>query len=50
MAKQLTCRGVFLKNNRYMDKFLLNRMNSRQGIIKKKQGTIFENSIGSKRY
>jgi hypothetical protein len=39
-------RGVFL-NNRFMDNLFLNRMNSRQGIVKKKQGTIFEISIGS---
>ncbi len=39
-------RGVFL-NNRYLDNLFLNRMNSRQGIVKKKQGTIFEISIGS---
>jgi hypothetical protein len=36
---------VFL-NNRYMDNLFLNRMNSRQGIVKKKQETIFEISIG----
>jgi len=41
-------RGVFL-NCRCMD-FFLNRMNSRQGIIKKKQDTIFEISIGSPNY
>ena len=33
-------RGVFL-NHRYMDDLFLNRMNSRQGIVKKKQETIF---------
>ena len=33
-------RGVFL-NARSMDNLFLNRMNSRQGIIKKKQETIF---------
>ena len=33
-------RGVFL-NTRSMDNLFLNRMNSRQGIIKKKQETIF---------
>ena len=30
-----------------MDDLFLNRMNSRQGIVKKKQETIFEISIGS---
>ena len=30
--------------------FFLNRMNSRQGILKKKQSTIFEISIGSLHY
>jgi hypothetical protein len=44
-TSSLTDRGVFL-NNRYMDNLLLNRMNSRQGIVKKKQETIFEISIG----
>ena len=39
-------RGVFL-NNRCMDNLFLNRMNSRQGIVKKKPETIFEISIGS---
>jgi len=39
-------RGVFL-NNRYMDNLFLNRMNSWQGIVKKKQEAIFEISIGS---
>jgi hypothetical protein len=29
-----------------MDNLFLNRMNSRQGIVKKKQETIFEISIG----
>jgi len=33
-----------------MDNPFLNRMNSRQGIVKKKQETIFEISIGSLRY
>jgi hypothetical protein len=33
-----------------MDNFLLNRMNSRQGIVKKKQATIFEILIGSKHH
>jgi hypothetical protein len=42
-------RGVFL-NNRYMDNLFLNRMNSRKGIVKKKQETIFEISIGSLYY
>ena len=42
-------RGVFL-NNRSMDNLFLNRMNSRQGIVKKKQETIFGISIGSLRY
>jgi len=37
---------VFL-NNRCMDDLFLNRMNSRQGIVKKKLETIFEISIGS---
>jgi hypothetical protein len=41
--------GVFL-NNRYMDNLLLNRMNSWQGIVKKKQETIFEISTGSMHY
>jgi hypothetical protein len=31
-------RGVFL-NRRYMDNLFLNRMNSRQGIVKKEQET-----------
>jgi anti-sigma regulatory factor (Ser/Thr protein kinase) len=47
-VQTLTKRGVgefFI--NRYMDKFLLNRMNSRHGIVKKKQEIIFEISIGS---
>jgi len=43
---KLRGRGVFL-NNRYMDNLFLNRMNSRQEIVKKKQETIFEISIGS---
>jgi hypothetical protein len=38
--------GVFL-NNRYMDNLFLNRMNSWQEIVKNKQETIFEISIGS---
>jgi hypothetical protein len=42
-------RGVFL-NRRSMDNLYLNRMNSRQGIVKKKQEAIFEISIGSPRY
>ena len=42
-------RGVFL-NHRYMDNLFLNRMNSRQGIVKKKQKTIFEISIDSLHY
>jgi hypothetical protein len=42
-------RGVFL-NNREMDNLFLNRMNSRQGIVKNKQETIFEISIGSPHY
>jgi len=33
-----------------MDNLYLNRMNSRQGIEKKKQETNFEISIGSLRY
>jgi anti-sigma regulatory factor (Ser/Thr protein kinase) len=33
--------GVFLIS-RCMDNLYLNRMNSRQGIVKKEQGTIFE--------
>jgi len=41
--------GVFL-NNRYMDNLFLNRMNSRQGLVKKKQETIFEISIGSQHH
>jgi len=44
--KYLRCRGVFL-NNRYMDNLILNRMNSRQEIVKKKLETINEISIGS---
>jgi len=43
--KYLRGRGVFL-NSRCMDHLFLNRMNSRQGIVKKKQETIFEISIG----
>jgi len=39
-------RRVFL-NNRYMDNLFLNRMNSRQEIVKDKQEAIFEISIGS---
>jgi hypothetical protein len=42
-------RGVFL-NRRSIDNLYLNRMNSRQGIVKKKQEAIFEISIGSPRY
>ena len=42
-------RGVFL-NRRSMDNLFLNRMNSRQGIVKKKQETIFEISIDSLHY
>jgi hypothetical protein len=42
-------RGVFL-NKRCMDNLFLNRMNSRQGIVKKKQETIFKISIGSMHY
>ena len=38
-------RGVF-PNNSYMDNLLLKRMNSRQGIVKKKQETIFGITIG----
>ncbi len=34
-------RGVFL-NSRCMDNLFLNRMNSRQGIVKKEQETIFK--------
>jgi hypothetical protein len=30
-----------------MDNLILNRMNSRQGVVKKKQETIFGISIGS---
>ena len=41
-------RGVFLKN-RSMDNLYLNRMNSRQRIIKKILEAIFEISIGSLR-
>jgi len=37
-------------NHRYMDNLFLNRMNSRQGIVKKKQETIFEISIGFLHY
>ena len=33
-----------------MDNIFLNRMNSRQRIVKKKQETIFEISIGSLQY
>jgi len=33
-----------------MDNLFLNRMNSRQGIVKKKQETITEISIGFQRY
>jgi hypothetical protein len=33
-----------------MDNIFLNRMNSRQGIVKKKRETIFEISIGSLYY
>ena len=33
-----------------MDNLLLKRMNSRQGIVKKKQGTIFGISIGYMHY
>jgi len=33
-----------------MDNLFLNRMNSRQGIVKKKQEAIFEISIGSLHY
>ena len=33
-----------------MDNLFLNRMNSRQGIVKKKQEAIFEISIGSLLY
>jgi hypothetical protein len=39
-------RGVFL-NHRYMDNLFLNRMNSRQRIVMKKQKTIFEITIVS---
>ena len=42
-------RGVFL-NSRCMDNLFLNRMNSRLWIVKKKQETIFEISIGSLHY
>jgi len=38
--------GEFFKH-RYMDNLFLNRMNSRQGIVKKEQKAIFEISIGS---
>jgi hypothetical protein len=41
--------GDFL-NDRSMDNLFLNRMDSRQGIVKKKQETIFEISIGSLHY
>jgi hypothetical protein len=34
-------RGVFL-NSSCMDNLFLNRMNSRQGIVKKEQETIFK--------
>jgi len=40
LIRYLRGRGVFL-NTRSMDNLFLNRMNSRQGIIKKKQETIF---------
>ena len=46
-------RNVILRNainNRYMDNLLLNRINSRQGIVKKKQKTINEISIGCLNY
>jgi len=33
-----------------MDNLFLNRMNSRQGIVKKKQETVFEISIGYLHY
>jgi hypothetical protein len=33
-----------------MDDLFLSRMNSRQGIVKKKQDTIFGISIGSQHY
>jgi hypothetical protein len=39
------CLGVFL-NNLCMDNLFINRMNSRQGIVKKKLKTIYEISIG----
>jgi len=39
--KYLRGRGVF-PNHRYMDDLFLNRMNSQQGIVMKKQETIFE--------
>ena len=38
-------RGVFL-NSRSMDNLFLNRVNSRQGFVKKEQESIFEKSIG----
>ncbi len=42
-------RGVFL-NCRSMDNLFLNRTNSRQENVKKKQEAIFKISIGSPRY
>ena len=45
----LRVRRDFL-NSRCMDDLFLNRMNSRQGMVKKKQETIFEISIGSLHY
>jgi hypothetical protein len=45
----MKARGLFLYN-RYMDNLFLNRMNSRQGLVKKKQENIFEISIGSLTY
>jgi len=48
-SKYFRGRGVFLKN-RYMDNLFLNRMNSCQGIVKKKQITIFDISIGYLHY
>ena len=42
-------RGVFL-NNRSMDNLFLNRMNLRQGTVKKNQKTICEISISFQRY
>ena len=41
--------GIFL-NRRFMDNLFLNRINSRQGIVKKEQETIFEISISSLHY